>query len=305
LQTNTDIGVNRKYKDTLFRFLFGRDKKNALSLYNAINHSSYTEEDDLEYTTLDDVIYMKFKNDVSFLIGKTLNLYEHQSSYNPNMPLRGFLYYADLYRQLLPETERLYGRSLVRIPTPRYVVFYNGSDKDMAEEIIQLRLSDAFETEDAKGAYEWTATMVNINCGRNKELLQKCRPLFEYSVFIGKVKKYRIEMEQLNAAVHRAVEECIRENILKDILEKHRREVYDMCLTEFDEQKYEDIVKEEAREEGLREGREEGLQEGLRKGREDTARSLLKSGKLSEAEIAECTELPLEIVQELKRKMEL
>ena len=239
----------------------------------------------MEYTTLDDVIYMKFKNDVSFLIGKTLNLYEHQSSYNPNMPLRGFLYYADLYRQLLPETERLYGRSLVRIPTPRYVVFYNGSDKDMAEEIIQLRLSDAFETEDA--------TMVNINCGRNKELLQKCRPLFEYSVFIGKVKKYRIEMEQLNVAVHRAVEECIRENILKDILEKHRREVYDMCLTEFDEQKYEDIVKEEAREEGLREGRE------------DTARSLLKSGKLSEAEIAECTELPLEIVQELKRKMEL
>lgn len=90
MQTNTDIGVNRKYKDTLFRFLFGRDKKNALSLYNAINHSSYTEEDDLEYTTLDDVIYMKFKNDVSFLIGKTLNLYEHQSSYNPNMPLRGF-----------------------------------------------------------------------------------------------------------------------------------------------------------------------------------------------------------------------
>ena len=95
--------------------------------------------------------------------------------------------------------------------------------------------------------------------------MQKCRPLFEYSVFIGKVKKYRIEMEQLNAAVHRAVEECIRENILKDILEKHRREVYDMCLTEFDEQKYEDIVKEEAREEGLREGREEGLQERYRK----------------------------------------
>ena len=124
-------------------------------------------------------------------------------------------------------------------------------------------------------------------------------------MFICKVKKYRIEMGQLNAAVHRAVEECIRENILKDILEKHRREVYDMCLTEFDEQKYEDIVKEEAREEGLREGREEGLQEGLRKGREDTARSLLKSGKISEAEIAECTELPLEIVQELKRKMEL
>ena len=100
-KTNYDIHVNKKYKDTVFRKLFGENKENALSLYNAVNHTSYTDPDDLEYTTLEDVIYMKYKNDVSFLIDKTLSLYEHQSSYNPNMPLRGFLYYADLYRKLI------------------------------------------------------------------------------------------------------------------------------------------------------------------------------------------------------------
>ena len=84
-KTNDDIHVNKKYKDTVFRKLFGENKGNALSLYNAVNHTSYTDPDDLEYTTLEDVIYMKYKNDVSFLIDKTLSLYEHQSSYNPNM----------------------------------------------------------------------------------------------------------------------------------------------------------------------------------------------------------------------------
>lgn len=122
-KTNDDIHVNKKYKDTVFRKLFGENKGNALSLYNAVNHTSYTNPDDLEYTTLEDVIYMKYKNDVSFLIDKTLSLYEHQSSYNPNMPLRGFLYYADLYRKLIHRSERLYSKHLLKIPRPHYIVF--------------------------------------------------------------------------------------------------------------------------------------------------------------------------------------
>ena len=112
-KTNDGIHVNKKYKDTVFRKLFGENKGNALSLYNAVNHTSYTNPDDLEYTTLEDVIYMKYKNDVSFLIDKTLSLYGHQSSYNPNMPLRGFLYYADLYRKLIHRSERLYSKHLL------------------------------------------------------------------------------------------------------------------------------------------------------------------------------------------------
>ena len=109
---------------------------------------------------------MKYKNDVSFLIDKTLSLYEHQSSYNPNMPLRGFLYYADLYRKLIHRSERLYSKHLLKIPRPHFIVFYNGSEKELAEERRILRLSDAFETDTGAGEYEWTATMININSGK-------------------------------------------------------------------------------------------------------------------------------------------
>ena len=264
-KTNADIHVNKKYKDTVFRKLFGENKENALSLYNAVNHTSYTNPDDLEYTTLEDVIYMKYKNDVSFLIDKTLSLYEHQSSYNPNMPLRGFLYYADLYRKLIHHSGRLYSKHLLKIPCPHYIVFYNGSEKDMAEERRTLRLSDAFETDTGAGEYEWTATMININSGKNQSIMDSCHVLYEYVVFVAKIKRYRDSME-LKEAIDLTVRECIKENILRDFLEQHRREVCDMCLTEFDEKKYEDVLREEGRDEGLAEGRKKevfmSVQEG-------------------------------------------
>ena len=211
-KTNDDIHVNKKYKDTVFRKLFGENKENALSLYNAVNHTSYTNPDDLEYTTLEDVIYMKYKNDVSFLVDKTLSLYEHQSSYNPNMPLRGFLYYADLYRKLIHRSERLYSKHLLKIPRPHYIVFYNGSEKDMEEERRTLRLSDAFETDTGAGEYEWTATMININSGKNQSIMDSCHVLYEYAVFVAKIKRYRDSME-LKEAIDLTVRECIEENI--------------------------------------------------------------------------------------------
>ena len=264
-KTNDDIHVNKKYKDTVFRKLFGENRENALSLYNAVNGTTYTNPDDLEYTTLEDVIYMKYKNDLSFLIDKTLSLYEHQSSYNPNMPLRGFLYYADLYRKLIHRSERLYGKHLLKIPRPHYIVFYNGSEKDMEEERRTLRLSDAFETDTGAGEYEWTATMININSGKNESIMDSCHVLYEYAVFVAKIKRYRDSME-LKEAIDLAVRKCIEENILRDFLEQHRREVCDMCLTEFDEKKYEDVLREEGREEGLAEGRKKevfmSVQEG-------------------------------------------
>ena len=264
-KTNDDIHVNKKYKDTVFRKLFGENRENALSLYNAVNGTTYTNPDDLEYTTLEDVIYMKYKNDLSFLIDKTLSLYEHQSSYNPNMPLRGFLYYADLYRKLIHRSERLYGKHLLKIPRPHYIVFYNGSEKDMEEERRTLRLSDAFETDTGAGEYEWTATMININSGKNESIMDSCHVLYEYAVFVAKIKRYRDSME-LKEAIDLAVRECIEENILRDFLEQHRREVCDMCLTEFDEKKYEDVLREEGREEGLAKGRKKevfmSVQEG-------------------------------------------
>ena len=116
MNANRKYKANRECKSTVFRKLFGEDKENALSLYNSVNNSNYTNADDLVFTTLDDVVYMKMKNDVSFLFDKTLSLYEHQSTYNPNMPLRGFLYFADLYRQLIKDNEQIYSKNIVKIP---------------------------------------------------------------------------------------------------------------------------------------------------------------------------------------------
>ncbi len=243
---NYGVNANKKYKDTLFRKLFGEDKKAALSLYNAINGSDYTNVDDLEFTTLDDVIWMKMKNDVSFMVSRTINLYEHQSSFNPNMPLRGFLYFADLYRQLIPESEKLYSRTLLKIPTPKYIVFYNG-ETDMKEaDKLTLRLSDAFDDSSVRNDFEWTATMININYGHNSEILSRCKILEDYSKFVSLVREYQ-KSESLNDAINNAADDCIKNDILKKFLLKHRREVNNMTLTEFDEKKYEQVVRSDER----------------------------------------------------------
>ena len=249
-----DTKANPKYKDSLFRRIFGENKTNALSLYNAINNSNYTDESELEYTTLDDVIYIKIKNDVSFLVGTSLNLYEHQSSYNPNMPLRGFLYFADLYRQIIKDNERIYSQQIVRIPNPKYIVFYNGSTSKVKDDVIKLKLSDCFEVSDYSGEFEWTATLVNINMDFNQKLFEKCRILQEYSIFIQRVKDYNVKEKDLSKAIDKAVDDCIQDDILRDILEKQKKEGRDVVLTEFDEEKFEEMLREEGREEGRKVG---------------------------------------------------
>ncbi|MBR2038028.1 MAG: hypothetical protein IKA09_09930 [Lachnospiraceae bacterium] len=197
-----NYNANREYKATLFAKLFGEDKENALSLYNAVNNSNYTNADELTFTTLDDVVYMKMKNDVSFLFDKTMSLYEHQSTYNPNMPLRGFLYFADLYRQRIKDNEEIYSKNIVKIPAPKYIVFYNGSMKDMPEKVKELYLSDAFDRPTEQGK------------------------------------------------VDQAVDECVESGVLEEFLNKHRKEVRNMVLTEFDEEKFLKMVRAEERAEG-------------------------------------------------------
>ena len=153
--------TNRQYKDRLFKFIF-KDKEKLLSLYNALNSSHYTNPEDIEITTLEDVIYCKMKNDVSFIIDDRLSLYEHQSSYNPNMPLRGFLYFAKHFEKCIVENDvDIYGKSLIELPTPKFVVFYNGIG--MKDEKIVLHLSDAFVKAKEKACMELEALVLNIN----------------------------------------------------------------------------------------------------------------------------------------------
>ena len=226
--------TNREYKDRLFKFIF-KDKEKLLSLYNALNSSNYTNPEDIEITTLEDVIYCKMKNDVSFIIDDRLSLFEHQSTYNPNMPLRGFLYFAKHFEKYIAESDvDIYGKKLIELPTPKFVVFFNGSN--MKEERKVLRLSDSFSKAKEKACMELEAEVLNINYGKNKELMESCRPLMEYSYFVQKVKEYSKTLER-DQAIELAVDECIKENILKDILIKNRVEVVDMLLTEYDEEK--------------------------------------------------------------------
>lgn len=275
---SNSYNANREHKSTLFIKLFGENKENALSLYNAVNNSNYTNEEDLTFTTLDDVIYMKFKDDVSFLIDRTLSLYEHQSTYNPNMPLRGFLYFAALYGQMVKNSEQIYSRNLIKIPAPKYLVFYNGDNKDMPEEMKELYLSDAFDRLVEKGKFEWTATMLNINHGKNKELMTKCEVLKDYTIFVDKVRSYYRDMP-LTEAVDRAVDECVNDGALGRFLDKHRKEVRNMVLTEFDEEKYLKMMREEEWAEGhatgLKEGHASGLEEGLSKGALENLKDIL------------------------------
>ena len=226
--------TNREYKDRLFKFIF-KDKEKLLSLYNALNSSHYTNPDDIEITTLEDVIYCKMKNDISFIIDDRLSLFEHQSTYNPNMPLRGFLYFAKHFEKYIVGNEvDIYGSTLIELPTPKFVVFYNGTG--MKEDRITLRLSDAFVTAKEKACMELEAVVLNINYGKNKKLMESCRSLMEYSYFVQKVKDYS-KIHERDEAIELAVEECIKENILKEILIKNRSEVVDMLLTEYDEEK--------------------------------------------------------------------
>ena len=226
--------TNREYKDRLFKFIF-KDKEKLLSLYNALNSSHYTNPDDIEITTLEDVIYCKMKNDISFIIDDRLSLFEHQSTYNPNMPLRGFLYFAKHFEKYIAGNEvDIYGSTLIELPTPKFVVFYNGIG--MKEDRIILKLSDAFVTAKEKACMELEAVVLNINYGKNKKLMESCRSLMEYSYFVQKVKDYS-KIHERDEAIELAVDECIKENILKEILIKNRTEVVDMLLTEYDEEK--------------------------------------------------------------------
>ena len=112
------LWFNRKYKDVLFRHLF-RDKQDLLELYNALNNSTYENPEELEVITMEDVIFMKMKNDLPFIIANQLNLYEHQSTYSPNMPLRGLLYFSRQYEGIVAQKkDHLYGSKLIKLPTP-------------------------------------------------------------------------------------------------------------------------------------------------------------------------------------------
>ncbi|MDO4475285.1 MAG: hypothetical protein Q4B59_00680 [Lachnospiraceae bacterium] len=250
-----NISSNRFYKDRLFRLLFGSEemKSNIISLYNAINGTDYPDDTPFEVMTLDDAVYLNMKNDVAILIDSYLSLFEQQSTINPNMPLRGFMYFGNSYSSFIEMNElNIYGSSLVKIPLPKYYVLYNGS-KEMAA-VTKLKLSDAFIHPDEHNEFEWTATVINLNKGKNDELLAKCKPLQDYMCLIEYIRENQMNGNSFEAAVDHAVMRCIQENRMAQFLRKHRAEVLDVCITEYNEEILIKGVREEGRAEGLKEG---------------------------------------------------
>ena len=259
----SDIGphVRRDHKDRLFCDLFS-DKQNALSLFNAINGTDYSDTDALEIITLKDVVYLTMHNDLAVCIYGQMGLFEQQSTINPNMPLRGLLYFAREYEGWLAKNQKdIYGKTLVRIPAPQYYVLYNGTEN--APEQITYRLSDAF-TIPAEG-YEWTVHVLNINPGNNLELLDKCEPLKDYMTLITLIRQEQAAGKEIAEAAAAAIDTCIAKNILRDYLIKHKAEVTAMILTEYNEKLREKTLHEEGMEEGMELGRQEATAAAIRK----------------------------------------
>ena len=251
-----------KYKDNVFCMLY-REKENLLDLYNALRGSNYTNVDDLQVTTLNGGSYMKYKNDASFVLNMSLYMFEQQSSKNENMPLRFLHYLSDVYREMF-SNDVLHRRSMIKIPVPYFVTFYNGLEKWIEEE-EEIKLSDMYEIPVDNPQLELKVRVININ--RDADILSKCETLRGYMTFVNKTRcKTQVERKDVKQAVLEAIDECMEENILVDFFEKHREEVVEVSIYDYDEEKVRKTLADEAREEGVAEGIKEGIKEGIGKG---------------------------------------
>ena len=295
IQTNTIKGQPQtKFRDRLFIAIFGKDtersKRWRLDLYNVLNDTAYTDPNALELNTIENVIYIKMYNDVSFLVDSQMTLYEQQSETNANMPLRGFFYFTQLYQKHLAKKDlNLHRSSLIKIPNPRFIVFYNGDTK--REERYKLRLSDAFEVEDKSGDFEWTADVININQGANETLVKKCKPLYDYIRLVGRISENKKSGMKIGQAVQEAVDWAIKEEFLEGFVREQKEEIIAMCLTEYDE------------ESCIRGWRQDGIEMGREQKAAEAARNFLAMNVLTPEQIAQGTGLPLEQVLELQKEM--
>ena len=235
------------------------------------------------------------KNDVSFLIDGRLSLYEHQSTYNPNLPLRFLIYIAKLYAGMTKDAN-LYGTKVVQIPPPEFVIFYNGQDTQPERDV--LKLSDMYKVKEREVKLELQAVMLNISGDNNKGLKEACRTLKEYALYTDKIRMYAKSLP-LPDAVERAIDECIRKGILHDILVKNKVEVISMILTSFDQEEYEKTIRDESYEEGLERGLEQGLERGRHDGIRQVILSMLKKG-LSTDEIKDMTDVSDEVIEQVR-----
>ena len=307
MQDEKPTGKNRKHKDSLFVDYFSKDrdwKQHFLSLYNALHGTNLqVETTSLERVNLEQVLYKSYYNDIAVLVnGQFILMIEHQSTINPNMPLRLLEYVARIYGNIV-DSKAKFSRHLVPLAKPEFYVFYTG-DQELPPESY-LYLSDAFPNQppNADLTLELKVKVCTIRSEHPSPVVHSCTDLEQYAQFLQLV-------EEARAAGHKhtlkwAIQKAVRRNILRDYLKRKGGEVLSILMTEYDYATDMAVLKEEAYEDGLFVGREEGISIGLERGAYEkaleTARNFLSEG-LAPAMVARCTDLPLETVLELAQK---
>ena len=258
--------INRKYKDSVFRMLFN-EKDKLIELYNAIFDTDYTEDDRVDITTIEDVIFKTMKNDISFVMdGKFVLLVEHQSSINNNMCLRDLLYADELIRRMI-DPKDLYKEAPVKIPNPKFVVLYNG--ERYMPPFDEQQLSDNFLKEEPEYSLQLKLDVYNINIDAGSELLEKSPTLRQYSMFVEKVREYSKEKETLTERdMVEIMENCIKDGILPEFLRKYGREAVGMMFRELTQEEAREISRQDGYDLGIEQGRSEGFAEGEKIGEE-------------------------------------
>lgn len=250
---------NKKVKNSVLIDLFCDDEsaeKNDIALYNALHDEPLPEGTQIEKIYVDNVLYMNFRNDISFGAGgKVIVMGEHQSTLNENMPLRSLMYVWRTYEKIVPVRDR-YKKSRVPLPKPEFFTFYNG--KDYMEKEKVMFLSDAYIVQDGDPMLELKVRVININSSAKHEILDKCQVLKEYSLFIDTIRKY--QEQGMDNAYALAIRECINAGILADYLKKRGSEVENMLCAEYDYEMDIEVQREEAYEDGKQKGISEGEQ---------------------------------------------
>ncbi len=267
------MSINTKYKNSVFTTLFN-DSAVLRELYGALGGVSLPPDTPIEINTLENVLYMDFYNDISFEIGgKLVVLIEHQSTINPNMALRLLLYITRILEKKT-QGSTLYSKRRLTIPNPEFFVLYNGTDP--FPDTAVLRLSDLFASPEDLGLPERThhlldleVKIININGGRNAEIVNRCKELAEYSFFVDKVREYQRESGNLEEAIKKAIKYCEKHDILREYLKIHGSEVLNMLLEEWNMEDAIAYARKEGREDGREEGRAEGIEFGMAKGRSE------------------------------------
>ena len=252
--------MSREYKSDVFSMLL-EDKANALEIYNALNNTNYTDPEEVEIVKLEKGVSLSVRNDASFIIDMNLSFYEHQSTYNPNMPLRSMIYFANTMEEWLKENDRdLFSERLIKIPTPHFVTFYNGLQK--RPEFEEMRLSRAFCRETEEPEIEVVCKVYNINPNHNQGLKKRSPVLEGYTYFVEKVREYQKQNRNVEEAVDTAIEDCIRKHILEDFFRTRKDEVKKMTHLDYTWEQREKLIRKEEYEQGLERGIEKGIEQG-------------------------------------------